>query len=437
MLPDHLGLSEPVTGISVTVPDLSGQRSVVTGANTGLGFELCRRLALAGADVVMAVRDRAKGESAADQLREAIPAAKLTVKDLDLSALRSIEMLADELTAEGRPIDILVNNAGVMQPPTRETTVDGLEMTFATNYLGHFALTGRLLPLLRAAGSARVTSISSVAARNGKLHFDDLQLTQQYTLMTAYRQSKLANLIFARELDLRSRRGGWNLVSNAAHPGMVKTNAWWPSARSATSPVLTWSYRLGVLSRRSCTGCRAWGIARPVCGDLPALRGRAFYGRASLRILGRGVATADEPARARTRGQSPTVGAVRAPEWQSTIRETALFTPRSSGEQYASVSGLDAALLTGVVGGPLTTGRVATGLGDGRGGTASTGFATGWRADPACRFPMKLTNSIFNLDTPVWVDDLISISPTMCTDPGARAGYRAPAAGTAGRVARE
>src|SRR6516165_9008043 len=208
-----------------TVPDLSGKLVVITGANSGLGFGLARRLSAAGADVVMAIRNRGKGEAAIDEIRATVPDAKLTIKSLDLSSLASVAALGEQLNAEGRPIDILINNAGVMTPPERDTTADGFELQFGANHLGHFALTGHVLPLLRAANGARVVSLSSLAARqSGKIHFDDPQFEKSYAPMSAYGQSKLAVLMFALELDRRSRAAGWGIVSNAAHPGLTKTN---------------------------------------------------------------------------------------------------------------------------------------------------------------------------------------------------------------------
>lgn len=207
-----------------TVPDLSGKLAVVTGANSGLGFGLARRLSASGADVVMAIRNRAKGEAAIEQIRTAVPDAKLTIQALDLSSLASVAALGEQLNSEGRPIDILINNAGVMTPPERGATADGFELQFGSNHLGHFALTARVLPLLRAAPAARVVSLSSLAARRGRIHFDDLQFDKSYAPMAAYGQSKLAVLMFARELDRRSREAGWRIMSNAAHPGLTKTN---------------------------------------------------------------------------------------------------------------------------------------------------------------------------------------------------------------------
>jgi NAD(P)-dependent dehydrogenase (short-subunit alcohol dehydrogenase family) len=207
-----------------TVPDLTGKLAIVTGANSGLGFGLARRLAAADADVVMAIRNRAKGEAAIEKIRATVPDAKLTIKTLDLSSLAAVAALGEQLNAEGRPIDILINNAGVMTPPERDTTADGFELQFGSNHLGHFALTAHLLPLLRAAKDARVVSLSSLAARTGRMHFDDPQFEKSYAPMSAYGQSKLAVLMFARELDRRSREAGWGVLSNAAHPGLTKTN---------------------------------------------------------------------------------------------------------------------------------------------------------------------------------------------------------------------
>ncbi len=213
-----------MTDLVLTVPDLAGKLAVVTGANSGLGLGVAKRLSAAGADVVMAIRNRAKGEAAATEIRTAVPDAKLTIKDLDLSSLASVAALGEELNSEGRPIDILVNNAGVMQPPERDTTSDGFELQFGCNHLGHFALTAHLLPLLRAAGSARVVSLSSVAARAGKINFSDPNFERRYFPTQSYCQSKLATLMFALELDRLSRDAGWGVMSNAAHPGLCKTN---------------------------------------------------------------------------------------------------------------------------------------------------------------------------------------------------------------------
>jgi NAD(P)-dependent dehydrogenase (short-subunit alcohol dehydrogenase family) len=234
--------------LTLTVPDLSGRLAVVTGASSGLGFGLARRLAMAGADVVMAIRNRAKGEAAIDKIRTGVPDAKLTIKYLDLCSLKSVAVLGEELIAEGRPIDILINNAGVMTPPRREETTDGFELQFGANHLGHFALAGHLLPLLRAAPSARVATVSSLAAGQRDIDFDDANAQRGYKPMRSYGIAKLAQLMFAVEFDRRSRAGGWGVTSNAAHPGLSKTNLLSGTSYAAGRPTL--SARLARLSWR-------------------------------------------------------------------------------------------------------------------------------------------------------------------------------------------
>ncbi|MGB6205404.1 SDR family oxidoreductase [Mycobacterium sp.] len=292
------------TNLVATVPDLSEKLAVVTGSNSGLGFGLARRLSAAGADVVMAIRNRAKGEAAIDEIRATVPTAKLTIKPLDLSSLASVAALGEQLNAEGRPIDILVNNAGVMTPPKRDTTADGFELQFGSNHLGHFALTAHLLPLLRKAGHARVVSLSSLAARqSGKIHFDDLQFEKSYAAMSAYGQSKLAVLMFARELNRRSSQAGWGILSNAAHPGLTKTNLQisGPSHGQSKPSTMERLYKL------------SWRLTPFLWqeideGILPALyaatspqaEGGAFYGPQGIyEAAGGGVTTAKVPARAR------------------------------------------------------------------------------------------------------------------------------------------
>jgi NAD(P)-dependent dehydrogenase (short-subunit alcohol dehydrogenase family) len=207
----------------LTLPDLTGRRAVVTGASDGMGLGMAASLAAAGADVVMPVRNRAKGEAAVATIRAEVPDARLGLRDLDLSSLASVSRLADELVGEGVPINLLVNNAGVMTPPERQATSDGFELQLGTNHLGHFALTGRLLPLLRA-GRARVTSQSSVAARRGSIHWDDLDWERSYDGMAAYRQSKIACGLFGLELSRRSAAAGWGVTSNVSHPGVAPTS---------------------------------------------------------------------------------------------------------------------------------------------------------------------------------------------------------------------
>jgi NAD(P)-dependent dehydrogenase (short-subunit alcohol dehydrogenase family) len=207
----------------LTLPDLTGHLAVVTGASDGIGEVIATRLAQAGADVVMPVRSQQKGEAAAQRIRAAAPAAVLRLPALDLASLRSVAAFSAEMAADGRPVDLLINNAGVMRPPQRQVTTDGFELQMGVNHLGHFALTMGLLPLLRE-GRARVTHQTSVAARSGELRFDDLQSERDYDVMKAYQASKIAVGLFARELDARSRAGGWGISSNLAHPGVSPSN---------------------------------------------------------------------------------------------------------------------------------------------------------------------------------------------------------------------
>ncbi|MCX4749900.1 SDR family oxidoreductase [Kitasatospora sp. NBC_01287] len=208
----------------IAVPDQRGRLAVVTGANSGIGFETARRLALAGAEVVLAVRDEAKGERATALIRAAAgPDVRVGAAALDLASLDSVASFADALHERGRPVDLLVNNAGVMAVPTRHTTKDGFELQFGTNHLGHFALTGRLLPLLRAASAPRVVTVASGSVWLARLDLANLNSERHYRPMDSYARSKLANLMFALELDRLSARHGWGVRSIAAHPGWTRT----------------------------------------------------------------------------------------------------------------------------------------------------------------------------------------------------------------------
>lgn len=209
--------------INIDIPDKSGRRAVVTGASDGIGAVIARRLAAAGAEIILPVRNLEKGGRAAARIREAVPGASVEVHLLDLSSLASIATFADALLADGHPIAVLVNNAGVMTPPSRQVTADGFEVQLGTNHLGHFALTARLLPLLRA-GRAHVTHQVSIAARNGTINWDDLNWKHSYDGMRAYAQSKIAVGLFGRELQVRSDAGGWGITSNLSHPGVSPTN---------------------------------------------------------------------------------------------------------------------------------------------------------------------------------------------------------------------
>jgi NAD(P)-dependent dehydrogenase (short-subunit alcohol dehydrogenase family) len=207
------------------IPSQQGRRVLITGATGGLGYETALALAGAGADVLLTGRNPAKGQAALDRIRTVHPAATIRYENLDLSDLALVEAFADRLANEQEAIDLLVNNAGVMTPPTRFETKDGFELQFGTNYLSHFALTGRLLPLLRRGRQTRVVNLSSGAHRLlAAIHFDDLQWQKDYKPWRAYAQSKLAMILFAFELQRHSDANGWGLMSNAAHPGWAVTD---------------------------------------------------------------------------------------------------------------------------------------------------------------------------------------------------------------------
>lgn len=212
-----------VTWTERDIPDQTGRLAIVTGATSGLGYETARALAQSGATVVLAVRDVDKGARASQRISQQAPGATLEVMRLDLASLDSVQSFAHEMVRRDRPIDLLVNNAGVMAVPTRQLTQDGFELQFGTNHLGHFALTAGLLPLLRRGRSARVVSVSSLVHKWAKINWGDLQRERAYRPMSAYGQSKLAVLLFAKELQRRSVLHGWGLMSNAAHPGFART----------------------------------------------------------------------------------------------------------------------------------------------------------------------------------------------------------------------
>ncbi|TCR64063.1 SDR family oxidoreductase [Bosea sp. BK604] len=205
------------------IPAQAGRTAVITGATSGIGYEAALALAGAGARVVLASRNAAKGTEMLARIRAAYPAAEVSFEPLDLASLASVEACAQRIAASTPRLDLLVNNAGVMAIPNRHETVDGFEMQLGANYFGHFALTLRLLPRILAASAPRVVTLSSLAHRSGRIDFDDLQSQQRYRPWTAYCQSKLATLIFALELERRARAARWSLMSNAAHPGFALT----------------------------------------------------------------------------------------------------------------------------------------------------------------------------------------------------------------------
>lgn len=277
----------PDTPIDVTIPDLSGSRAVITGGSDGIGFGIARRLAAAGAELVLPVRNRAKGEAAAAEIRAETPGATVILKTLDLSSLESVAELGEVLLADGAPIHLLVNNAGVMTPPQRQVTADGIELQLGTNHLGHVALVAHLLPLLRA-GRARVTSQISVAAASGAINWEDLNWERSYNGMRAYRQSKIAFGLFGLELDRRSRAGGWGIISNLSHPGVAPTSllsARPELGREADTPqvrMIRWLSRHGLVVGTSVTA----GLPALMAATSTDAEGGVLYGPRGFQHLG-------------------------------------------------------------------------------------------------------------------------------------------------------
>ncbi|MDE1163679.1 MAG: oxidoreductase [Acidobacteriaceae bacterium] len=212
---------------AANIPPQAGKTALITGANSGIGYQAALELARAGAHVLVGVRDATKGAAAVAQIRAAVPQASVEVAVVDVASLASIRAFAEGFAQHGVALDILINNAGVMAIKDRELTVDGFEKQMGTNHLGHFALTGLLLPQLLASrdeASPRVVTVASLAHRGGAIEIDNLNAETGYTAWGAYNNSKLANILFARELHRRLQGRALSLKSLAVHPGISKTN---------------------------------------------------------------------------------------------------------------------------------------------------------------------------------------------------------------------
>jgi len=205
------------------MPSQVARIAVVTGTG-GLGYQDALALSQAGGEVIIAGRNAERGEAAVEKIRRSVPKANVSFELLDLGSLQSIAAFAVRICGLRQSIDLLINNAAVMALPRRLVTADGFEMQFGTNYLGHSALTVQLLPLLRRSKNPRIVNVSALAARDGAIDFDDLQMERNYRPWAAYCQSKLANLLFSFELQRRSDAGGWGVTSIAAHPGISRTD---------------------------------------------------------------------------------------------------------------------------------------------------------------------------------------------------------------------
>jgi NAD(P)-dependent dehydrogenase (short-subunit alcohol dehydrogenase family) len=250
------------------IPDQSGRTVLVTGANSGLGFQTARALAGKGARVLMACRNPQKAEQALQRIRGEVANAQVELLSLDLASLASIEQATEEVARRSTSLDVLINNAGVMAIP-RTLTADGFEMQLGTNHLGHFALTGRLLPLLRKGAAPRVVNVSSTAHRPGVLNVDDLMGERSYKRWGAYSQSKLANLLFTAELD--RRMGDWLLVA-AAHPGYANTHLQSGQGNALLESVM----KVGNLLIAQSDAQGAW--PQLYAATMPDVQGNDYYG---------------------------------------------------------------------------------------------------------------------------------------------------------------
>jgi NAD(P)-dependent dehydrogenase (short-subunit alcohol dehydrogenase family) len=286
----------------ITVPDLSAKLAVVTGASDGVGLELAARLAAAGAEVIMPVRNRRKGEAAVAKIRQRFPRAVLTLHDLDLSSLASVAALGAALRTDNRPIHLLINNAGVMTPPERQTTADGFELQFGSNHLGHFALVRHLMPLLRA-GQARVTSQLSVAANQYAVNWDDPNWERSYRAGRAYSQSKIALGLFGLELDRRSAAAGWGITSNISHPGIAPTNLLAAHPEMGRPKDTAGVRIIRTLARNGLLVGTVETAALPalLAATAPEARGGRFYGPSGLGHLS--GAPAEQPLYSRLRSE--------------------------------------------------------------------------------------------------------------------------------------
>ncbi len=275
--------------IDLPLPDLTGRRALVTGASDGIGLGIATRLAAAGAELLLPVRNQEKGKAAVAAIRAVTPGATVSLPSLDLSSLDSIAALGAELIAAGDPIHLLINNAGVMTPPERQVTADGFELQFGTNHLGHVALVAHLLPLLRA-GQARVTSQVSIAANAGSINWDDLNWESSYNGMNAYSQSKIAFGLFGLELDRRSRANGWGISSNLSHPGVAPTSLLLARPELGREQAAGGRGLIGALSSRGLLVGTAESAGLPALLAATGGEGGHFYGPKGPGHLGGGPA---------------------------------------------------------------------------------------------------------------------------------------------------
>ena len=281
---------------TANIPRQDGKLAIITGANSGIGLHAARELARAGCTVIVACRSAEKSNSTRQRIVQEIPTALVEDAVLDLASLSSIRDFAQAFLATRRPLDLLINNAGVMALPSRMLTADGFELQIGTNHLGHFALTGLLLPALLAASAARIITVSSLAHRDGKIRLDDLQWERDYKPWPAYRQSKLANLLFGKELERRLEKSGSATQSIIVHPGISSTSLFrnGPGSggglKNAIIPMLIalhWAVRRARRIAHSLRCNRAGGARRPLLRSRWIPRNEGLPGRSEERSAGR------------------------------------------------------------------------------------------------------------------------------------------------------
>lgn len=263
---------------TTNIPEQTGRIAVITGATSGIGYETAKALAGAGARVIIASRNVEKGNEVLAKIRATHAGAEVSFEPLDLASLTSVANCAARLSASLPRIDLLINNAGVMAIPTRHVTEDGFEMQLGANYIGHFAWSLRLLPMVLSGKAPRVVTVSSLAHRSGKINFDDLQCEKRYGYWSAYAQSKLATLMFSLELDRIARAEGWNLTSTAAHPGYAVTGLQSTGPRMGrTGP--SWQERFGKLLEPLLSQSAAAGALPTLfAATSPDAKGGVMYG---------------------------------------------------------------------------------------------------------------------------------------------------------------
>jgi NAD(P)-dependent dehydrogenase (short-subunit alcohol dehydrogenase family) len=266
----------PERWTAADIPDLTGKRAIVTGSSSGLGLVIATELAAHGAAVTLAARNATKAEAAKKRILAAHPNARLDIALVDVASLNSIRAFATSWLAKNKKLDILVNNAGVMALPKRQLSEDGFELQFGTNHLGAFALTVLLMPALRKTPRARVVAVASNAHRPSSIDFDDLMREKKYTAWGAYGQSKLANLLFTRELQRRFVAAKVDAIAVVGHPGWASTNLVASGPMKDRGPFAQWLARLG--SHLGSQSAEQGALPMLYVATAPSVAGNDYFG---------------------------------------------------------------------------------------------------------------------------------------------------------------